>query len=84
MLAKECRILQNLSDSERDRIWQEAKNLKATEGQKAKEAYDRMSASDKARFDAIMQKLKNRNISGEERERYLSELAEIARKYETA
>ena len=85
----------DLSKIERENLLQEANTLRETEGEKSKEVYDKKSASDKARFDAIMKKLKKLKISkdasdeeckrfDEESARYLQELTEIARKYETA
>ena len=40
-----------------------------------------MTASDKARFNEIMKTLRNKDISDEEREQYLKELATLTEKY---
>ncbi len=74
-------ILLNLSKKERDNLWKEAQNMRETEGAESERAYRKMSKEDKARFDEIMKKLRNKNIADDERERYLNELAEIAAKY---
>lgn len=71
----------DLSEKERDNLWKEAQGLSDTEGKESEKAYGKMSKEDKAHFDEIMRKLRNRDIADDERERYLNELANIAEKY---
>ena len=72
----------DLTDDERKKMWKEAQDLRKTEGKKSKEAYDRMSSSDKEEFDRIMKKLRDKNLSDEERGSYLDKLEELAKKYQ--
>jgi uncharacterized protein (DUF697 family) len=84
VIVKEGKNPKNISKSEAQSIWQKAKSLKKEmkeEQEKIKKLISRMSYSDKQKYDQLMERLKNKELSGSEAKRIESELDDLFRKY---
>ena len=68
-----------LSDEDISKLWRNAEKLKYEEN--IEHDYNRMNAHDKRKFEKIMKRLRDKNLTNEELENKLNELEKIAGKY---